>query len=146
MLSLYSILYVDIFRQSSHKNTILLSMMHKQYTYFSKKYSKINRITLNKTNRLSKVCEKDNVKIFKYMNKIIDLTKYNRFAFKCAEYYCIKIIRYLLNNGYDIESFVTVGPKYGYICKLLYWCVKNKCVHFLQQLVFVYFCHLSSWT
>ena len=32
------ILYVDLFRQSSYKNSILISLMHKQLIYFSKKY------------------------------------------------------------------------------------------------------------
>ena len=52
-----SILYVDLLRQASYKNVILLSLSHKQKTYFSKKYSKMNRIVLkhNKVNNLTNI-------------------------------------------------------------------------------------------
>ena len=98
------ILYVDLLKQSSYKNIILLSMMHKQYTYFSKKYSKSNRITLNKTNRLSKVCEKDNIKATKYIHKKINTFEHDNFVFKNAGNGNIRVLRYFLNNGYDINT------------------------------------------
>ena len=47
MSLIHPILFVDLLKQSSYKNAILLSTMHKQMTYFAKKYSKSNRITLN---------------------------------------------------------------------------------------------------
>ena len=46
------ILYVELLRQSNYKISFLLSVMHKQKTYFSKKYSKVNRRTLGKCNRV----------------------------------------------------------------------------------------------
>ena len=52
MALLYPILYVDLLKQSNYKNSVLLSVIHKQLTYFSKMYSKTNRITLCQTNKL----------------------------------------------------------------------------------------------
>ena len=56
----YPILFVNLLKQASYKNVVLLSMMWKQMTYFGKKYSKSNKITLNKytTTNLSDVCIK----------------------------------------------------------------------------------------
>lgn len=65
------ILYVELLQQSNYKISFLLSMMHKQKTYFSKKYSKINRRTLGKCN---KVINKDNVS----MIQNVKLAKYIR--------------------------------------------------------------------
>ena len=119
------ILFVDILKQSSYKTTILLSLMHKQRTYFSKKYSKSNRITLtfNKPNNLSNICKKDNIKAIIYLwwimkkynimitihfkNMHIDklcITKYVNLLFKSATFGNIKITRYFLNNGYNVNT------------------------------------------
>ena len=44
----------------------------------------MNRNVLNKyeSNKLSIVCNKDNIKVVKYIGKKIDLIKYNNFVFK----------------------------------------------------------------
>lgn len=99
MLTMISpILYVDLLKQASYKTTILLSLMHKQKIYFSKKYSKSNRITLNKTTtNLSDKCHKDNIKAIKYIQPKITINK------KIYEINIqnIKVIRYLTNNRYS---------------------------------------------
>lgn len=46
MTSIYPILFMDLLRQASYRNAILLGMTHKQMVYFTKKYSKCNRIVL----------------------------------------------------------------------------------------------------
>ena len=122
---MHPILYVDLFRQSSYKNSVLISLMHKQRTYFSKKYSKINKITLNKINRLSKVCEKDNIKIVKYIKKKTYIIEYNNFVFSNSKYGCVRVVRYILNNGFDVNKkinfnyssyvLLTYCSQYGYI-------------------------------
>ena len=114
------ILFVDLFKQSSYKTTILLSVTHKQLTYFSKKYSKSTRITLSKTNKLSVACKKNNIKAIKYIQ---NLSKY-------IALHNTKIIRYLLlNNISDIKhisayyfGYLDYNPKYEYIMatKLLF--------------------------
>ena len=109
---MHPILFVDLFKQSSYKTAILLSVLHKQLTYFSKKYSKSTRITLNetksKTNTLSDICEKDNIKATKYIHKKTYLIKHDNFMFKCAKLGNIRIVRYYLNRGYDIDTILTI--------------------------------------
>lgn len=100
---MYPILFIDLLKQSSYKTTILLSVIHKQRTYFSKKYSKYTRITLSEPNKLSVIQTKDNIKAIKYANKTINLVKYIGMMWKCAYIGNIKITRYLLKLGFDIE-------------------------------------------
>ena len=119
MALLYPILYVDIFRQSSYKNSVLIGMMHRQLTYFSKKYSKINRITLSGKNRLSEVCEKDNIKIVKYVGKKINLIEQNKFMFMNNEYNNVKIVRYVVNCGYNINYKISTCKSMFYYDNLL---------------------------
>ena len=124
------ILFVDLFRQASYKNAILLSTIHKQLTYFSKKYSKSTRITLSKTNKLSTVCDKDNIKAIKYVTKKINIMKYDNLVYKSAKFKNIKTVRHFLNNGYDIYcSYNTIKDYYGsttgYITSLLLFCCRN---------------------
>ena len=98
---MHPILFIDLFKQSSYKTTILLSMMHKQKTYFAKKYSKLTRITLSKINKLLKICEKDNIKAVQYIHKKINIINYTNFVHIGAEHGCIKIVRYFINNNYN---------------------------------------------
>lgn len=150
------ILFVDLFRQASYKNMLLLSFMNQQRTYFSCKYSKYTNITLNDTD-FEHVCEeddcenyndedfenrceyyhneeysydsddsndyyknnnnkidfshlykKDNIKAIKGLNLMQyhhDKYKYeyNDFVFRNIKFGNIKIIRYLLNNGQNMN-------------------------------------------
>ena len=91
MAHIHPILFVDLLKQSSYKNTILLSMMHKQKTYFLKKYSKANRITLNNATPKN-TC--DNIKQMKYIYKKKPITS-NKFLEKNITN--CKIIRYIIN-------------------------------------------------
>lgn len=75
MSVIHPILFIDFLKQSSYKTIILLSMMHKQLIYFSKKYSKTNSIALSNTNRLSIIYNKDNIKATKFINKKIIIIK-----------------------------------------------------------------------
>ena len=143
MSLLYPVLFVDLFKQASYKNVLLLSTMHKQLTYFSKKYSKSNRIVLSKYHNLSCACEKDNVKVIKYAHNVIHeyntmkLRKFkkvemiksvvminNNLMFKSIGHGCIRIVRYILNNGYDIETTIYINEIYT-TKGLLQYCVKK---------------------
>ena len=106
---MYPILFVELLKNASYKNVVLLSMMHKQFTYFSKKYSKSNKITLgNNTNKLLDKCEKDNIKVIKYGNKKVNLIKYNNFVFENAKSKNIKTVRYFLNNGFNANIKIQI--------------------------------------
>ena len=122
---IHPILFIDLLNQSSYKNTILLSMMHKQLTYFSKKYSKLNRITLHKyeSNKLFVVCKKDNIKVMKYVSKSVDVSIYKKFMFRCVVLKNNKILRYYVNCGYDVKMHEVVDyycstNLLSYACKL----------------------------
>ena len=105
---IHPILFIDLLKQSSYKNTILLSMMHKQLTYFSKKYSKSNRVTLSKVNKLSNICEKDNIKATTYIHgKVFLIDDYLNFLFNSVKLNNIKIVRYFLNYGFDTNYSIT---------------------------------------
>ena len=98
MSLIHPILFVDLLKQSSYKNTILLSLIHKQLTYFSKKYSKSNRITLSKLLPIKK--RKDNVKSLKYALKIPKYVSYYNCTLECKynvingkfDFCCYKIL------------------------------------------------------
>ena len=92
------ILYVDLLKQSSYKTTILLSVIHKQLTYFSKKYSKSNKIILNKIVKLLS-SDYDTIK-----------NKYNgamKISYECCD---ITITKMLLKNG--INAYVPPNKLY----------------------------------
>ena len=133
-LSLNPILFIDLLKQSSYKNAILLSLMHKQKTYFSKKYSKSIRTTLKKyiPNKLSTQCENDNIRAIKYIHKKVNILCYKKTISRIIMYGNVKIIRHLINNKYNIKkisrtfSFLIVNKlsnkiknKYVMITKLL---------------------------
>lgn len=103
------ILFIDLFKQASYKTTILLSVMYKQRTYFSKKYSRSIKITLSKINKLSKICEKDNIKATKYVHKKINLITYDNFMLMCVKSNNVKIVRYFLNIGYNIKTIIEIA-------------------------------------
>lgn len=106
-----SILFVELFRQSNYKTITLLSLIHKQKTYFSKKYSKSTRISLkyNKPNNLNNSCKNDNIKAIKYIYKTKNIIKYEKCAFKCVIYGCIKVVRFYTNNKFDITMAITIS-------------------------------------
>ena len=93
MVHIYPILFIDLLKQSPYKNVILLSIMHKQKTYFSKKYSKSNRITLDHT---TKKYTNDNIKAIKYAHKNRTFIDLNYIKKSTTNY---KIIRYIANNN-----------------------------------------------
>ena len=108
---IYSEIYIILLKQSSYKNTFLLSLAGgKQKTYFSKKYSKSNRITLHKNNttNIKIICKKDNIKAVKYIHKKINLLEDNHFVFWNAKLNNVKIVRYFLNNGYSENMVIRV--------------------------------------
>ena len=109
---MHPILFVDLFKQSSYKTTILLSVLYKQLTYFSKKYSKSTRITLCKTNKLSVICEKDNVKAIKYINRKTYAKYSNILVFMCSKSDNVRTIRYFLNYGYDVSTNACINKTY----------------------------------
>lgn len=140
MSLLSPIIYIDLLKQSPYKTTILLSLIHKQRTYFSKKYSKSNRITLNKydSNELFVVCEKDNIKIIKYIGEKIVTN--NCFIFRCAGLNHIRIVRYCLNNGcnidYESERCICEGSKSYHIdYTLLSYSSKENCLKLVIYLL-----------
>ena len=98
------ILYIDLLKQANYKTVLLLSMIHKQRTYFSKKYSKMNRIMLGGCNKLSDM-KKDNVKGVKYVSKKVNIVGRDRFVFWSAKCGNSRVVRYVLNCGYIIFEF-----------------------------------------
>ena len=124
MSLMYPVLFVDLLKQASYKNTKMLSVMHKQLTYFSKKYSKLNRITLDKyeSNKLFVVCKKDNIKVMKYVCKCVNMNEYMKFMFRCVELKNNKILMYLINCGNNVRSFKRIDNFYttliSYTCKI----------------------------
>lgn len=81
MVIMIPILYVELLQQSNYKTSILFSIIHKQRTYFSKKYSKTNRQTLSKHEfkkyaKINYMCDKQNVKLLKYVCDKLGLCKY----------------------------------------------------------------------
>lgn len=124
MFLMYPVLFVDLLKQASYKNVKMLSVMHKQMTYFSKKYSKSNRITLDKykSNKLFVVCKKDNIKVIKYVCKSVNMNVYNNFMFRCVELKNNKIFRYLINCGNDVEKLKIINrgltTLLSYTCKI----------------------------
>ena len=141
------ILFVDLLKQAGYKNAVLLSMMHKQKTYFSKKYSKSNRITLLglPTNNLTNICNKDTIKTIKHIDKQIKISvsmiakhfrrfdKIKRLTLShdrnnlirlCVMKNNIKIVRYFVNNGCCSSCKCVRKPceyNYSFIC-----CIKDK--------------------
>ena len=126
---MYPILFVDLLRQASYKNTILLGMMHKQMVFFAKKYSKSNRITLDKTQN---IWDKDNIKVVKehFLNKS-KFIGYNIFFSKNLKN--IKVTRYSCNNKYcgmDVTNFCKITKN------ILQYCMKSghtKAVKYLLE-------------
>ena len=161
MSLLYPILFVDLLKQSSYKNAILLSMLQKQFTYFSKKYSKSNKITLNKANRLPIICDEDNIKAIRYIHfkKTAGPLRNNNFILKNAISENIKIIHHLwwygmVNNEdviyiktlsqwnkqnkkeFAIDLFIKKGKKlYPNKDYLFLHCVQNNYTHSVKTLL-----------
>ena len=119
MSQIYPILFVDLLKNASYKNAILLSLAHKQLTYFSKKYSKSNRITLSKANNLSTICDKDNIKAIKYLDKhrimpktLKGIINFSRTIMcKSAIMENIRIMRHSLNHGADNSFSIKINNK-----------------------------------
>ena len=148
---MHPILFVDLFKQSNYKTAILLSMMHKQLTYFSKKYSKSTKITLlaRHPNNLSKICKNDCIKQIKYAdnnryifykNNTQLLKDHSHLLVKCVEKNNIKIIRYLLNNDKVFIDKCTYVVKYKNVpwfdCKsLLTYVVEKGSIKIIKLLI-----------
>ena len=152
---MHPILFVDLFKQSSYKTTILLSVIHKQLTYFSKKYSKFTRITLSKINKLSVACENDNIKMIKHVHKNTNLIKYNTHILKATKNNSNKIIRFLLNVGLCVDAWryktkksryhnlLTFSIKYGNKMMLLLL-NKGADIHIKKDYVLLYFIMIGN--
>ena len=136
------ILFVDLLEQSNYKTSMLLSVMHKQRTYFSKKYSKINRQTLsdhtfnNKVAiNLEDICEKQNVKLLKYVCDRItcDHVDVQRAIEKNVKNNNMKNVILLLNkycnNIMMIGAVLRMNAKYGHVNIIKYLIKRGADVH-----------------
>lgn len=93
--SIIVVMYPHIYRllieQAPYSLAVILGSLHKQLTYFSKKYSKINRRMLfairnkNIVKNITFACRYNHIKLFKHINKKVNLLLSRRVYMKCIQ-------------------------------------------------------------